>query len=350
MSLEEAQTLVMTARVQLGWVDPAELGIEDDGTAEEEEAEADGRPIRQAARRMTRGGRVKDRDEPERRCIVTGDVQPKAGLIRFVVGPDGEIVPDLAGRAARAAASGSAPTATRSRQAAAKGLFARAAKRPVTVPPDLVDRVEALLARRVVDLSRWRARRAARWRASRRSRAALAEGQREGAVAGGGRIGARQGQALAAGGRKRLVRAFPRHELGLAFGRDRVIHAARLRRLADGQTRPAVVVRKRRRACGRCGEGWRGKAPPGKARDGMRDTRTAQGQDARAGRRHRDQPRAAELQPRPDQVRSRSSTSASASSCPSPARPRARPVRCRPGGAIRRAVPPAFRTPRSSAG
>jgi len=45
---------------------------------------------------MTRGGRIKDRETPERRCIVTGEVQPKAGLIRFVAGPDGEVVPDLA--------------------------------------------------------------------------------------------------------------------------------------------------------------------------------------------------------------------------------------------------------------
>jgi N utilization substance protein A len=40
VSLEEAQTLVMTARVQLGWVDPAEIGIAEDDAAEQEEAEA----------------------------------------------------------------------------------------------------------------------------------------------------------------------------------------------------------------------------------------------------------------------------------------------------------------------
>ena len=43
MSLEEAQDLVMTARIQLGWVDPAELeaeASEDDADAETEEAEA----------------------------------------------------------------------------------------------------------------------------------------------------------------------------------------------------------------------------------------------------------------------------------------------------------------------
>ena len=40
VSLEEAQHLVMTARIQLGWVDPAELEAEAEEGAEEEEAEA----------------------------------------------------------------------------------------------------------------------------------------------------------------------------------------------------------------------------------------------------------------------------------------------------------------------
>ncbi|MCC0063389.1 MAG: transcription termination/antitermination protein NusA [Defluviimonas sp.] len=40
MSLEEAQHLVMTARIQLGWVDPAELEAEAEEGAEDEEVEA----------------------------------------------------------------------------------------------------------------------------------------------------------------------------------------------------------------------------------------------------------------------------------------------------------------------
>ena len=41
MSLEEAQNLVMTARVMLGWVDPTEAGsAEAEETTDEEEAEA----------------------------------------------------------------------------------------------------------------------------------------------------------------------------------------------------------------------------------------------------------------------------------------------------------------------
>jgi predicted RNA-binding protein YlxR (DUF448 family) len=46
---------------------------------------------------MGRGGEPKDRsDGPERKCIATGEVQPKHGLIRFVIGPEGQIAPDLA--------------------------------------------------------------------------------------------------------------------------------------------------------------------------------------------------------------------------------------------------------------
>ncbi len=41
MSLEEAQHLVMTARVMLGWVDPTEAeDLLAEGAAEDEEAEA----------------------------------------------------------------------------------------------------------------------------------------------------------------------------------------------------------------------------------------------------------------------------------------------------------------------
>ena len=47
---------------------------------------------------MTRGGRAQDRDEPERRCLATGESQPRGGLIRFVLGPDGVLVPDVAGK------------------------------------------------------------------------------------------------------------------------------------------------------------------------------------------------------------------------------------------------------------
>lgn len=101
---------------------------------------------------MGRGGAPKDREQgPERKCIATGEVQPKFGLIRFVVGPEQQIVPDvmgkLPGRGIYVAADRAAIE-----KAAAKRLFSRGAKATVKVPEGLVDEVERQLARRVVDL------------------------------------------------------------------------------------------------------------------------------------------------------------------------------------------------------
>ncbi|MBO6518732.1 MAG: RNA-binding protein [Rhodospirillales bacterium] len=89
--------------------------------------------------------------EPERRCIVSGETAPKHGLIRFVVGPDNVIVPDLGERLPGrgiwlSADAGALKTAV------AKKLFARAAKAQVSVPDDLADRVEALLVQRCRDI------------------------------------------------------------------------------------------------------------------------------------------------------------------------------------------------------
>ena len=101
---------------------------------------------------MGRGGRPKARDEAvERKCIATGSVLPRAGLVRFVVGPGGQVVPDilekLPGRGMWVKADHKAIA-----KAATKGLFARAAKQAVSVPEGLVDEVERQIARRLVDL------------------------------------------------------------------------------------------------------------------------------------------------------------------------------------------------------
>ena len=101
---------------------------------------------------MGRGGQPKDRTEgPDRKCIATGEVRPAEGMIRFVVGPDNQIVPDLLGKLP---GRGIWVTADRAalEKAAAKNLFARAAKQPVQVPDGLADFVEAQLALRVTNL------------------------------------------------------------------------------------------------------------------------------------------------------------------------------------------------------
>lgn len=101
---------------------------------------------------MGRGGHPRDQSQgPERKCIATGEVLPAAGLVRFVVGPDGELVPDI-----RATLPGRGmwvlPQRDALDRAAKKNLFARAAKEPVKVPEGLTGMVEAQLADRVVSL------------------------------------------------------------------------------------------------------------------------------------------------------------------------------------------------------
>jgi predicted RNA-binding protein YlxR (DUF448 family) len=100
---------------------------------------------------MTRGGAHKKIDDPERKCIATGEVQPKLGLIRFVASPDSTVFPDvmekLPGRGVWVSAERSALE-----KAVKNGLFARSFKQPVQVPENLIDEVEKQIARRLVDL------------------------------------------------------------------------------------------------------------------------------------------------------------------------------------------------------
>jgi uncharacterized protein len=146
-------------------------------------------------------------------------------LLRFVIGPEGELVPDVA---ARLPGRGLWLTPRRDivERAVAKRLFARASRRPVTVPPGLADRIEALLAQRCRD--------------------GLGLARRAGLAVGGFakvRAAVRAGDAAvlfgavdaAEGGRRKMrgvgrglpmVIALTAAEIGAAFGRDQLVHAS----------------------------------------------------------------------------------------------------------------------------
>jgi predicted RNA-binding protein YlxR (DUF448 family) len=87
---------------------------------------------------------------PLRQCAVSRAHKPPEELIRFVAGPDGAIVPDLA---RRLPGRGVWVDATREAVVAAvrKGAFARSLKRQISVRPDLPAMVERLMARRLAD-------------------------------------------------------------------------------------------------------------------------------------------------------------------------------------------------------
>lgn len=199
---------------------------------------------------MTRGGKAHDKDEPERRCIVTAERQPKAGLIRFVVGPDGLVVPDLLGKLPGRGIHVAADRAA-IEKAAAKGLFSRAARAPVKAPPGLADLIEAQLARRVVDLL------------SLARKAGLAvtgyEKVKDWLVNGTATVliqasdGSERGKAKLRPPEKTglFVGCLTAQEIGLAFGRENAIHGA----LAAGGLSDRVVVEAARLAGLRGGAG-----------------------------------------------------------------------------------------------
>ena len=161
----------------------------------------------------------------QRRCIVTGEVKEVGDLVRFVVGPDGAVVPDVAGdlpgRGLWLSAEREVVEA-----AARKGLFARAARRQVRVGDDLVDLTERCLRRRCLDLLGLARRAGVAALGAENVRALARSGRLKvllGACDGAAAARARLGR-LAAGAP--IVGLFSVAELSLALGREYVVHAA----------------------------------------------------------------------------------------------------------------------------
>jgi predicted RNA-binding protein YlxR (DUF448 family) len=155
-------------------------------------------------------------------------------MLRFVVGPDRSIVPDVAarlpGRGFWLSARADVLETARS-----KGAFARAARGPVTVPADLSDVLQAQLARRIAD----------HLGLARRAGQAVAgfTKAREWVVTGAAALviaasdGSEEERRRLLSGAGRLAVAWPLDAggLGAVFGRDRVVHVAVAHgRLAEG--------------------------------------------------------------------------------------------------------------------
>jgi len=145
--------------------------------------------------------------------------------LRFVVGPSGDLIPDVA---ANLPGRGLWLTPRREilERALAKRLFTRAARRPLSVPESFADRVEALLAQRcceAIGLSRRSGLAVAGFEkvceAVRAGKVALLLSALDGADGGLGKI--------CAVGQKVLVAAvLTAAEMGAVFGRDHVVNVA----------------------------------------------------------------------------------------------------------------------------
>lgn len=178
-------------------------------------------------------------NEPERRCIISGDRAPKGGLIRLALGPDGEVAPDVRARApGRGAWIGVDRAALEAALAKGKlrGALMRAFKtNAVTVPDDLASRTEAALARVALDRLGLEARSGALVTGSDR----IADAARKGQVllllhaSDAGEDGNRKldqawrvGSDMEGSARAGLVLNADRTILSQALGRENVVHIA----------------------------------------------------------------------------------------------------------------------------
>ncbi len=170
---------------------------------------------------------------PNRRCIASGEVLPVEQLIRFVVSPDGMLVPDLE---SKLPGRGIWLSARRDmvHTATVKNFFSKAARRKIVAPPDLADIIERLLTRRCLD-NLGLARRAGQAIVGfEKVRAELKAGR--GAILIAASDGSADGRdkirALAP--KLPLVAVLRADELGAIFGRDHAVHVLLSRgKLAD---------------------------------------------------------------------------------------------------------------------
>lgn len=189
----------------------------------------------------------KDETGPERTCIVTRAKRPPEAMIRFVVGPDETVVPDirrrLPGRGVWVTAS-----AELVKRAASKGAFARGFKAKVRADAALAAEVDAMLERDALGSLAMANKAGAVTTGFAKVEAALGEGK-VAALLHAGEAAEDGCRKLDAAARRRggaepppSVKLFSGEQLDLALGRVNVIHAA----LAAGPAGHAFLGRCRR--------------------------------------------------------------------------------------------------------
>lgn len=173
---------------------------------------------------MTRGGARRERTGPERRCVGSGESGSRDLLIRFALDPEGRLTPDLA---ERLPGRGVWLTADRAMvgKAVKKRLFSRGFRRPVEAPEDLADRLEALLAARLIEAIGLARKAGLATTGFEKVRARLKRGAAgalfaasDGAEDGRGKLAALRGETP-------MAEALTGAELGAAFGREAAVHA-----------------------------------------------------------------------------------------------------------------------------
>lgn len=176
---------------------------------------------------------------PIRRCILSGERDERAHLIRLAVSPDGVVAPDVRAKApGRGAWIGvnRAGLEEAIAKGKLKGALARAFKTgPIIIPDDLPDAIEEALTRALLDRLGLEARSGTLLTGSdriaetaRRGKVAMLLHASDAAADGNGKLDQawRVGSETEGSGNRGIVLPVDRTRLSVALGRDNAVHVA----------------------------------------------------------------------------------------------------------------------------
>ena len=164
----------------------------------------------------------------ERRCLVSGKTEATSALIRFVVSPEGQVVPDpgndLPGRGAWITAH-QAAVGTAVKKGHLGQYFSRQGN-PVSVDPSMADQVGGILSQRCLNYLGLAKRAGQIVAGYEKVRAALKTGRAAVRIEAADASAADGPKLQKLAGEIPVVRLFEVEELSLALGRQNVVHAA----------------------------------------------------------------------------------------------------------------------------
>ena len=196
-----------------------------------------------------------DKDGPERKCVLTGAKTDRADLIRLVLSPDGEVLPDVRakapGRGAWIAVNRADLQSALDSGKLKLALFRGFRRRDLTVPADLPAQIEQQLERTALDRLGLEARASTVLTGSDRIENAARSGKllmllhaSDAGEDGNRKLDQawRVGEGEEGSGRKGLVIAASRTILSSALGRENVVHVGvtdigAAKRVGDALTR-----------------------------------------------------------------------------------------------------------------
>ena len=177
---------------------------------------------------LDNGPDAKADSSPFRMCLASREKLPASQMVRFVLDPNGQVTPDVAGKLPGRGVWVRSDREALASLISAKGGFSRGFKKQVSVSDGLVDQVDQLLLQKCISVLGLAKRSSAlilgydqvRNELLKRRPGWLLEAQ-DGAADGRRRV---LGLAVAQYERVRVAMALSSSELGAAVGRDQVIH------------------------------------------------------------------------------------------------------------------------------